>query len=84
LIEKIRCGGAGIPAFFTSTGVGTELQKGGFILRRGELTKIQPEKKTQYFNGREYILEECLKADFALIKAWKADTAGNLVFKSSA
>lgn len=69
LAEKIRAGGAGIPAFYTPTGVGTEIAKG---------------KETKKFKGREYLLEESITGDFALIKAWKADTYGNLVFRKTA
>lgn len=70
LAEKIRATGAGIPAFFTATGVGTQIAQG---------------KDVKVFNGREYILEEAYpKADFALVKAWKADKFGNLVFKNTA
>jgi len=66
LAEKIRAGGAGIPAFYTATGYGTEIAKG---------------KDTREFNGRNYVLEESLTADYALVKAWKADTMGNLVYR---
>lgn len=69
LAEKIRAGGAGIPAFYTATGYGTVVAEG---------------KETRHFNGRPYILEESLTADFALIKAWKADTMGNLVYRKTA
>lgn len=69
LAEKIRCGGAGIPAFYTRTGYGTEIAKG---------------KPIQSFAGKEYILEEALTGDFALIKAYKADTMGNLVYRKTA
>lgn len=69
LAEKIRAGGAGIPAFFTATGVGTEVAKG---------------KEEREFNGRRYILESSLTADFALIRAWKADTMGNLIYRETA
>lgn len=69
LAEKIRAGGAGIPAFFTATGVGTQVASG---------------KTIQSFQGRDYVLEESLTADFALIKAWKADTMGNLIYKNTA
>jgi 3-oxoacid CoA-transferase subunit A len=69
LAEKIRAGGAGIPAFYTATGYGTEVAKG---------------KETKTFNGREYLLEEALTADFALIKAYKADTMGNLIYRNTA
>jgi len=69
LAERIRAGGAGIPAFFTPTGVGTEIALG---------------KETKVFDGREYILETALKADFSIIKAWKGDEAGNLIYKGTA
>jgi 3-oxoacid CoA-transferase subunit A len=67
--ERIRAGGAGIPAFFTPTGVGTVVAEG---------------KETREFDGRPYLMERWLKADFALIKAWKGDKWGNLVFRKTA
>ncbi len=69
LAEKCRAGGAGIPAFFTATGYGTEVAEG---------------KETREINGRMYVLEEALTADFSLVKAWKGDTMGNLIFKGTA
>ena len=69
LAEKLRAGGAGIPAFFTATGYGTQIAEG---------------KETREFNGRHYILERSLFADFSLVKAWKGDTMGNLVFRATA
>lgn len=69
LAERIRAGGAGIPAFFTPTGVGTMVAEG---------------KETRDFDGRTYVMERWLKADFALVKAWKGDKAGNLVFRKTA
>lgn len=69
LAEKIRAGGAGIPAFYTATGVGTLVAEG---------------KPVQAFSGRSYIREEALTADFSLVKAWKADTMGNLIFRETA
>lgn len=69
LAEKLRSGGAGIPAFYTATGVGTQIAEG---------------KETREFDGRTYILEETLRADVALVKAHKADKAGNLVFNKTA
>lgn len=69
LAEKIRAGGAGIPAFFTATGYGTPIAEG---------------KETREINGRHYVLEDSLTADFALVRAWKADTMGNLVFRKTA
>lgn len=69
LAEKIRAGGAGIPAFFTATGYGTPIAEG---------------KETREIDGRHYVLEPSLTADFALVRAWKADTMGNLVFRKTA
>lgn len=69
LAERIRAGGAGIPAFYTATGVGTVVAEG---------------KETRVFAGRTYLLEEALYADFALIKAWKGDRSGNLVYRKTA
>lgn len=69
LAERLRAGGAGIPAFFTATGYGTIVADG---------------KETREFDGRMYVLETALKADVSLVKAWKADTAGNLVFRKTA
>jgi 3-oxoacid CoA-transferase subunit A len=67
--ERIRAGGAGIPAFFTPTGVGTI---------------VAENKETREFDGRQYVMEHALKADFALIKAWKGDKWGNLVYRKTA
>lgn len=69
LAEQMRAGGAGIPAFFTATGVGTPVAEG---------------KEERNINGRDYILEESLTGDFAIVKAWKADRYGNLVFRHTA
>jgi 3-oxoacid CoA-transferase subunit A len=69
LAERIRAGGAGIPAFYTPAGVGTLVAEG---------------KETREFDGRPYLLERWLRADFALIKAWKGDTAGNLIYRKTA
>jgi 3-oxoacid CoA-transferase len=69
LAERIRAGGAGVPAFYTPTGVGTLLAEG---------------KRTEDFNGRTYLLEQALTADFAFIRAWKADESGNLVYRLAA
>lgn len=69
LAEKLRAGGAGIPAFFTQTGVGTLIAEG---------------KEVREFEGKEYILENSLTADIALVKAYKADKAGNLIFRKTA
>ena len=69
LAERIRAGGAGIPAFYTPTGLGTLVAEG---------------KPTAEFDGRTYVMERWLKADFALVKAWKGDTAGNLIYRRTA
>ncbi|MCE2926153.1 MAG: CoA transferase subunit A [Rickettsiales bacterium] len=69
LAERIRAGGAGIPAFYTKTGYGTIVAEG---------------KETREFNGEHYVMETALKADLSIIKAWKADTAGNLIFRKTA
>jgi 3-oxoacid CoA-transferase subunit A len=69
LAERIRAGGAGIPAFYTPAGYGTEVAEG---------------KETREYHGKMYLLEQWLKADFALVKAWKGDTSGNLIFKGTA
>jgi 3-oxoacid CoA-transferase subunit A len=69
LAERMRAGGAGIPAFFTKTGVGTDIAKG---------------KEEREFNGERYIMETGLIADLALVHAWKGDTEGNLVYRKTA
>ena len=69
LAERLRAGGAGIPAFYTATGYGTVVAEG---------------KETREFDGKQYVMETALRADVALVKAWKADTAGNLVFRKTA
>lgn len=69
LAERCRAGGAGIPAFFTPAGYGTEVAEG---------------KETREFDGKMYVMERWLQADFSLVKAWKGDTDGNLIFKDTA
>ena len=69
LAERCRAGGAGIPAFFTPAGYGTEVAEG---------------KEVREFNGKPHILESALTADFAIVKAWKGDTEGNLIYKATA
>jgi len=69
LAEKMRAGGAGIPAFYTATGYGTPVAEG---------------KEVKQFNGRNYILEECITGDFAIVRAWKADKIGNLIYRDTA
>jgi 3-oxoacid CoA-transferase subunit A len=69
LAERIRAGGAGIPAFFTPTGLGTPVAEG---------------KEVREFDGKRYVMERWLRADFALVKAWKGDHAGNLIYRKTA
>src|SRR5947208_12970256 len=69
LAERVRAGGAGIPAFYTKTGVGTQVAEG---------------KETKTFDGEEYVMERGLVGDIALVKAWKGDKSGNLVFRKAA
>ena len=89
LAEKIRCGGAGIPAFFTPTGYGTFVQIGGINIKMDEENPIHPPlylstpKQTKVFNGKHYVLEESINADYSFIKAYKADTMGNLIFRKT-
>lgn len=87
MAERIRAGGAGIPAFFTPTAFGTLVQEGGAPIKYNKEGKVeissQP-RPVQMFNGRNYIMEEAITGDFALVKAWKADKAGNLIFRKSA
>jgi 3-oxoacid CoA-transferase/3-oxoacid CoA-transferase subunit A len=85
--ERIRAGGAGIPAFFTPTGVGTQVSEGGLpqlYAPDGSIRKGSPKKETREFDGRTFVMETALKADFALVKAWKADRLGNLLFRKTA
>jgi 3-oxoacid CoA-transferase/3-oxoacid CoA-transferase subunit A len=69
LAERCRAGGAGIPAFFTPAGVGTEVAAG---------------KETRDFDGKTYLMESWLRADFSIVKAWKGDTSGNLIYRGTA
>jgi 3-oxoacid CoA-transferase subunit A len=69
LAERVRAGGAGIPAFYTPAGYGTEVAMG---------------KETREFEGKMYLMEQWLRADFSIVKAWKGDTAGNLVYRGTA
>ncbi|KAK9871793.1 hypothetical protein WA026_014248 [Henosepilachna vigintioctopunctata] len=87
LAEKIRAARAGIPAFFTPSGYGTLVQDGKVPVKYktfGEVEFYSEPKRTEFFEGKPYILERAISADFALIKAWKADVYGNLVFHESA
>lgn len=69
LAERVRAGGAGIPAFFTPAGYGTEVAEG---------------KEVREFDGKMYLMEQWLRADFAIVKAWKGDTSGNLIYRGTA
>jgi 3-oxoacid CoA-transferase subunit A len=69
LAERVRAGGAGIPAFYTPAGFGTEVAEG---------------KEVREFEGKKYLMEQWLRADFSLVKAWKGDTSGNLIFRGTA
>lgn len=91
LAERLRAGGSGIPAFYTATGVGTQVADGGLPWRYdpdGGVAVASPPKEVARFTvrgvEREYVREEAITADFSLVRAWKGDRAGNLVFRSSA
>ncbi len=87
LAERIRAGGAGIPAFYTATGAGTAISDGGLPLRYaadGSVAKLSQKKETREFGGRTYVLEPAITGDFALVKAWRADRFGNLVYRHTA
>lgn len=87
LAEKLRAGGAGIPAFFTPAGVGTPVADGGLPWRYaadGSVALASPPKEVREFRGRRYVLEESITADYALVHALVGDTEGNLVFDKSA
>src|SRR5450759_167970 len=91
LAEKLRAGGAGIPAFFTATGVGTQVAEGGMPWRYapdGSIAKASPPKETRVMDWHgarmTFVLEEAITTDFALVRAWKGDRHGNLVFRASA
>lgn len=87
LAERVRAGGAGIPAFFTPTGYGTLIHKGGAPIKYnadGSIAIASKGREHREFNNHHYIMEEAITGDFALIKAWKADKQGNLIFRKSA
>uniref|UniRef100_A0A8C2KMI5 Succinyl-CoA:3-ketoacid-coenzyme A transferase n=2 Tax=Cyprinus carpio TaxID=7962 RepID=A0A8C2KMI5_CYPCA len=86
LAERIRAGGAGIPAFFTPTGYGTLIQEGGSPIKYnkdGSIAIASESREVREFNGRHYVMEKAIRGDFALIKAWKCDKAGNLIFRKT-
>lgn len=87
LAERMRAGGAGIPAFYTKAGVGTQLAEGGLPTRYNEdgtIAEYSKPKETREFNGEQYVMEEGIRADFAFVHAAKADRYGNLVFSKTA
>ncbi len=91
LAERMRAGGSGIPAFFTATGVGTQVAEGGLPWRYdadGSVSVASPPKEVRTFETaegpKEFVLEQALVADFGLVRAWKGDRHGNLVFRKSA
>jgi len=83
----MRAGGSGIAAFYTRTGVGTQIAEGGMPWRYGpdgSVAIASPAKPTAEFDGQEYVLERAIVADFGLVRAWKGDRHGNLVYKDAA
>lgn len=87
LAERMRAGGTGIAAFYTPTGVGTQVAEGGLPWKydaSGEVEVASPAKPTQEFDGREYVLERAIVADFGLVRAWRGDRHGNLIYRESA
>jgi 3-oxoacid CoA-transferase/3-oxoacid CoA-transferase subunit A len=87
LAERISAGGAGIPAFYTPTGVGTQVSEGGLPMRYnadGSVAQASPKKETREFDGATFVLERALVADYAIVRAAKADRSGNLVFHATA
>ncbi|KAJ3258096.1 Succinyl-CoA:3-ketoacid coenzyme A transferase 1, mitochondrial [Chytriomyces hyalinus] len=91
LAERVRAGGAGIPAFFTATAVGTQVQTGGIPIKYSATAGkgkqpiiVSNPREVRTFGGKDYIMEEAITGDFSLVKAWKADALGNLVFKNTA
>ncbi|GAA4783149.1 CoA transferase subunit A [Microbacterium gilvum] len=87
LAEKLRAGGSGIAAFYTQTGVGTQVAEGGLPRRYaadGTIAVASPPKDVRVFGDREFVLEEAISTDFSLVHAWKGDRHGNLVFRKAA
>ncbi|MDT7845319.1 CoA transferase subunit A [Streptomyces justiciae] len=87
LAERLRAGGAGIPAFYTPAGVGTQVANGGLPWRHapdGSVAVTSPPKEIRTFQGRPHVLEHGITTDFALVRAWRGDRHGNLVFRRSA
>jgi len=89
LAERLRAGGAGIPGFYTPTGYGTVIQEGGFPIKykndgSGDVEIASKPREVKEFNGKHYVLEDAITTDYSLVKAWKGDTNGNLVFRATA
>jgi 3-oxoacid CoA-transferase subunit A len=87
LAERLRAGGAGIAAFYTPTGAGTAVSEGGLPVlyaADGSVAKPSPKKETRVFDGRTYVLEPAIRGDYALVKAWRGDRFGNLVYRHTA
>ena len=87
LAERMRSAGAGIPAFYTRTGVGTYIETGRFPMRLnpdGSVAERTQPRVTRVFDGKRYLMEEAIRGDFAFVKAWRADKAGNLQFRGTA
>ena len=85
--EKIRAGGAGIPAFYTPTGYGTQVSEGGLPIHydaEGNIKEASDPKETREFNGRHYVLEKSITADFSFVKAFRGDGSGNLIYRKTA
>jgi 3-oxoacid CoA-transferase subunit A len=87
LAERLRAGGAGIPAFFTPTGAGTAVSDGGLPLKYakgGSVAKASSKKETRDFGGKLHVLEAAIVGDYAIVKAWKGDRFGNLLYRHTA
>jgi len=87
LAERMRAGGSGIAAFFTATGVGTQVAEGGLPWKydaSGNVVTASPAKEVRRFGERDYVLEQAIVADFGLVRAWMGDRHGNLVYRQSA
>jgi 3-oxoacid CoA-transferase subunit A len=87
LAERMRAGGSGIAAFYTRAGVGTQVAEGGMPWRydaEGNVALASPKKPTETFNGLDYVLERAIVADFGLVRAWKGDRHGNLIYRKAA
>jgi 3-oxoacid CoA-transferase/3-oxoacid CoA-transferase subunit A len=87
LAERIRAGGSGIPAFYTPTGVHTAISEGGLPVlynADGSVKRFSDKKEVRTIDGRDYVLEHAISGDFAIVKAWKGDRYGNLVYRHTA